>query len=95
MPEYIERDALLKVAETRGRCLRPMVTAYSMCVGVHDIEAAPAVDAVKVVRCRSCKFAEWSKKNGAYYCKRKWAMHKVRERDFCSYGLRRDNDATD
>ncbi len=41
-----------------------------------------------VVRCKSCKFAGWSKKLGSLYCRRHWAMHKVRERDYCSYGCR-------
>lgn len=41
-----------------------------------------------VVRCKSCKFVGWSKKQKAFYCKRHWTMHKVRERDYCSYGRR-------
>ena len=40
----------------------------------------------KVVRCKSCKFSEWSDKNKQRYCTRKWTMYKVRERDFCSHG---------
>ena len=56
------------------------------------ITKEPAVDAVKVVRCKKCIHAQWSKKNKAYYCKRSWTMHKVRERDFCSYGARRKDD---
>lgn len=30
----------------RGHCLRPMVTAFHMCVDVNDIKKAPTVDAV-------------------------------------------------
>lgn len=46
-------------------------------------------DLTKVVRCKSCKFSEWSDKKQQRYCKRKWTMYKVRERDYCSYGIRR------
>lgn len=42
-----------------------------------------------VVRCKSCKFSVWNEKNKQRYCGRKWAMHKVRERDYCSYGIRK------
>ena len=45
---------------------------------------------VPVVRCKSCVYAKWSMRNHSYYCQRRWAMHKVRERDFCSYGRRRE-----
>ena len=63
---------------------------------------APTVDAVEVVRCRDCKYAEpYKRMDGAigYYChcecsvfeyadKRKYTP--VRESDdFCSYGERR------
>lgn len=46
-------------------------------------------DLTKVVRCKSCKFSEWSDKKQQRYCKRKWTMYKVRERDYCSYGIRK------
>lgn len=36
--------------------------------------------------------AKWSERSKAYYCRRRWAMHKVRERDFCSYGRRKDGE---
>lgn len=52
----------------------------------------PTVDAVPVVRCKSCIHAKWSEQNKAYYCRRRWAMHKVRDRDFCSYGERKEAD---
>lgn len=48
--DLISRSALLKKAEMRGHCLRPLVTAFHMCVDVKDIEKAPSVDAVEVVR---------------------------------------------
>ena len=56
--DLISRRALLKKATMRGHCLRPLVTAFHMCVDVKDIEKAPAVDAVEVVRCWECKHRE-------------------------------------
>ncbi len=56
------------------------------------IDLAPTIDAVSAVRCKRCRHAKWSEKNKAYYCQRRWAMHKVRERDFCSYGERKDGE---
>ena len=45
-------------------------------------------DLTEVVRCKSCKFSKWADKNKQRYCQRKWVMYKVRERDYCSYGIR-------
>ena len=42
-----------------------------------------------VVRCKSCKFSKWIEKNGQRYCTRKWVMYRVKERDYCSYGIRK------
>lgn len=53
------------------------------------VSEMPTVDMVQVVRCKSCKFVRWSNKERRYYCARSWAMHKVRDRDFCSYGQRK------
>ena len=53
------------------------------------VDASATKDLTEVVRCKSCKFSEWSEKNKQRYCGRKWAMHKVKERDYCSYGIRR------
>lgn len=56
------------------------------------VSAVPAVEGVtSVIRCKSCVYAKWSKRNQSYYCQRRWAMHKVRERDFCSYGRRKED----
>lgn len=65
----------------------------TLCMARDYLKDFFATDAVKVVRCKQCVHSKWSKKNKKYYCQRRWAMHGVRERDFCSYGKRRDNDA--
>ena len=54
----IEANALIKKAEMRGHCIRPLVTAFHMCVSVHDIDEAPTVDAVEVVHGRWEKVSE-------------------------------------
>ena len=48
----------------------------------HDIEAAPTVDAVTVVRCRDCR------KFKTYGCR----MVASGYDDFCSYGERKEGD---
>ena len=93
MADLIDRAALDKDIEETVRFSVKEGVAFAEMRGANKItdriKAAPAVDAVKVVRCKKCIHAQWSKKNKAYYCKRRWALHKVRERDFCSYGVRR------
>ena len=51
-----------------------------------DIENAPTVDAVKVVRCRDCKHYNEG------FCVGYHAHHDIMPDDFCSYGERKDGD---
>ena len=58
-----------------------------------EIDVAPTVDAVHVVRCRECKYYEDTSVIGFVHC---W-LHDLtmRYNDFCSYGKREggsDND---
>ena len=58
----------------------------------HDIEAAPTVDAVEVVRCRECKQGEIDDPDfpDEYYCHAGCGWNKG---DFyCAYGERKDGD---
>ena len=55
----------------------------------HCIDKAPTIDAVEVVRCRECKYAEktvWS--SGEMYC-RVWKMN-PRPDGFCHLGAKMD-----
>ena len=56
-----------------------------------EIEYAPTVDAVEVVRCKDC---EWSEDyRGVILCNNSCGMFgKVTEDDFCSYGERREGE---
>ena len=49
---------------------------------VGDIDDAPTIDAVPVVRCKDCKFFKY----GDYCCEDKMEHSHAREDDFCSYG---------
>lgn len=63
-------------------------------VAVKDVEDAPAVDAVEVVRCKDCKHCSQNTPDGYHWC----AEHErglLEDDDFCSYGERRADDATD
>ena len=60
----------------------------------YDIEAAPTVDAVPVVRCRECKHHYWEQEpchgKSVHYCKLPHMRGvEVFKEFFCSYGERR------
>lgn len=54
-------------------------------------ESMDAVDAVEVVRCRDCKYADWKKDFGLYFCHA--GGDSWNEADFfCADGERREDD---
>lgn len=57
-----------------------------------DIEEAPTVDAVPVVRCKDCKY--WQDNNGGYpHPECRWGRGETPdEDDFCSCGERRTDE---
>ena len=65
-------------------------------VYVQDIDEAPAVDAVEVVRCKDCKHRKDINIIGGGYsvmhCTLSYGLPCVEPNDFCSYGERKDND---
>ena len=87
MARLIDADVLLNEANSDG--------AYGY-VDAKQIDEAPTVDAVKIVRCKDCKHYRPQKKsahweNRANYCNRIVTI-KVQPDDFCSYGERKDGD---
>lgn len=89
----IDADALKKKATMLEKELRPMVSSYCMGVTVWDIDGAPTIDAVPVVRCKDCK--HWScfmnNPDGTLFGNCEAFGNSFRdEGDFCSYGERKD-----
>ena len=93
--DLISREALKKaVRESYHNNPHPLSRDQHMHRHEHNhmielIEAAPAVDAVEVVRCKDCK---WFKKGQPFRheCKKVGhGMNYIEPDDFCSYGERR------
>lgn len=81
----IDGDALMDEANSDG--------AYGY-VDAKQIDEAPTIDAVEVVRCKDCKHYKPQKKsahweNSVNYCNRVVTM-KTHPDDFCSYGERKN-----
>ena len=90
MPEYIEREAILKHTTSVE------VGAFSEwdVVKVEHIKNAPTVDAVEVVRCSECKhFCPYEGEEHKGDCAELVGLEScVYEDDFCSYGERRSEE---
>lgn len=85
----IDANALLDKANYY-QCAECGTECYEEVVTVHDIYEAPTIDAVEVVRCKECKFAEqtiWS--SGEMYCL-VWKMN-PRPNGYCYLGVKMDD----
>ena len=82
--DLISRSALLEFAKNR----------YHQTVIPADIKDFPAVDAVEVVRCKDCKHCSQNTPDGLHWCEEN-EIGALMDDDFCSYGERRADDATD
>ena len=96
MADYINRDQLQNALARKksGPANGRYTEGWNDCLMrvKSMVSAAPSVEGVApVIRCKSCIYAKWSERDQSYYCQRRWAMHKVRERDFCSYGVRKED----
>lgn len=94
MPEYIDRERLIRQFESNGG-----YTVYGKSTVkaiVSRINAQPAVDVVEVVRCKDCKYFGKDLGYGKHDCK-KYEMPYCLENDYCSYGERKNgvDNATD
>ena len=106
----IDANALLAELD---KFVNPLPDAYGLhflnglSTAITEIEDAPTVDAVEVVRCKDCKSAEpYTRMNGktGFYCKHQkctlrygtnWErlyMPIKEADDFCSYGERREGE---
>ena len=64
-------------------------------VGTKEIDKAPTIDAVEVVRCQDCKYYEIHKPKVLENCERNGYIIPMKPDDFCSYGERKDGDGND
>ena len=92
MNDLISRSALIERIEKRLK--NSMIIGWLRSI----IDDAPAVDAVEVVRCKDCKFRKSAFNGEDYFCT-VWDADEsetayVTDDDFCSYGERRNGDAT-
>ena len=78
----IDADALkeraIRVSTVKEHC-------YFKAVGTREIDKAPTIDAVPVVRCKDCKHYSRDEMFGVGYC---YGAEK-KPVDFCSYGERK------
>ena len=89
MRRLIDADALkeraIRVSTVKDRC-------YMKAVGTHEIDKAPTVDAVPVVRCKDCKHrveAKYGYRCGNLYYGMAAGVN-LKNYDFCSYGERKE-----
>lgn len=98
----IDADAMIKdcTAITKNECTRkaaPRSWAFAYEQFIEDLEDAQTVDAVEVVRCNDCKHS-WRHPCGYIHCRRSGLVdHDMTfsPYDFCSYGERRSDNASD
>lgn len=97
MSRLIDADALLEQTQFRLPLDNYIAEIYDECVKIHreNIEQAPTIDAVPVVRCRDCKHfvSQWKNDDGTTsgFC----IMFNIADRPsncFCSSGKRKDGD---
>lgn len=66
---------------------------YLKAVGTHEIDKAPTVDAVHVVRCKDCKsYRLFKNRFGVEISRCMLIGADVGSDDYCSYGERKDGD---
>mgnify|MGYP001625787343 CR=1 FL=1 len=84
----IDADELLK---TSFRISGKIGDKYPFeAIAISEIEAAPTVDAVPVVRCENCKHHKHNELFETHVCKFK--KHRIKPYDYCSYGERREEE---
>lgn len=71
---------------------------FCHCVLIDEIDNAPVVDATEVVRCKDCEYWKPGDSKGGDSIEDlqviggcKWSKCCRREKDFCSYGKKREN----
>jgi len=93
MADLIDRQALLAKQYNASNFTDP--TLAEMVVDVRDIEDAPTIDAVPVVRCKDCKYMEKYAAHPARFCKVWRSYNGMGDDGYCNYGERKCDNAVD
>lgn len=92
MARLIDADALkeraIRVSTVKEHC-------YFKAVGTREIDKAPTIDAVPVVRCKDCKHYEIHRPKVLENCERNGYLIPMKPDDFCSYGERKEDGKQD
>lgn len=91
----IDTDSLIVTDDyCKNATCRECTNNITNCEELKDlIDNAPTVDAVKVVRCRDCKYLPKFKINNNLYCLNENGLHGcIQLDDYCSYGERGEHD---
>ena len=88
MPEYIERESLLKKAKELAQNFSSSCLATPHIIKA--IENAPKADVVEVVRCKDCKRFLQMETSPSYDGKCLGYGYLVEANHFCSYGERKE-----
>ena len=81
----IKADALIAQFHRDAMRLGGLEEPWDLSAIETEIESAPTIDAVPVVRCEKCKHT-FGRQKGFVLCKRGWMPND----GFCSYGERKD-----
>ena len=90
MARLIDADALKTKAIKCETFKLYDAPVFLKAVGTKEIDKAPTVDAVPVVRCKDCKWLYDEMDD--YCCRSHRGLVRICENSFCSYGERKDGD---
>ena len=97
MSEYIERDVVIDdIGDLFTICYETLPNEYGhhfivekeLQTHLDFVRKLPAADVVEVVRCKDCKY--YVKPSRFGYCDRHSAGVRVTQRDYCSWGERKE-----
>lgn len=63
---------------------------WHRCIEISTINSQPTIDAVEVVRCKECIYAENARVNEKGFTICEASNMEITENDFCSYGERKE-----
>lgn len=93
MPEYIERESLIKSLRKSHSYHAKTSRDYSLlCRDIRLVKEQPTVDAVEVVRCKDCVYWDGMGYEGRCEAPKNGLIREYTNYDdFCSYGERKED----